>query len=88
MKLKDVQSESDKNLISLSKLIGKKIKEVAGCISTEFGEPVFNMTKIVFEDGSYMWCEGEHDIAYLTNGAVDQENYTDEILTDLYKQQG
>lgn len=53
--------------IGLTKMVGKKVKEVHGYISIEFGEPTFKMTKIEFDDGSFVGCEGEHDFPYLVN---------------------
>ena len=52
--------------IGLSKVIGKKIKEVHGYISGDEDEGQhFQMTKVEFEDGTWMWAEGEHDMPYL-----------------------
>jgi len=54
--------------ISLSKLTGKPIKDVLGYISMEFGEPAFKLVKVILEDDTAFWCEGEHDMPYLTDG--------------------
>lgn len=54
--------------ISLTKLAGKSVKDVVGCSSTVFGDdvPVFRIFKIVFEDDSEVFVEGEHDCPYLS----------------------
>jgi len=76
----DVKAEFDSsggNWINLEKLAGKKIKEVQGYISTEFDSesPCFQLFRIIFEDDSSSFCEGEHDIAYLPKipGVSDKE---------------
>ncbi len=49
----------------LSKILEKQILEVNGYISTEYDEPTFKMTSILFTDGTKICCEGEHDCPYL-----------------------
>lgn len=66
----DVKAEFDSSggdWINLEKLAGKKIKEVQGYITNEFSseDPCFKLFRIIFEDGSSSFCEGEHNIAYL-----------------------
>jgi len=71
--------------ISLTKLIGKPIADVRGYLTAEFGEPIFKMTKVEFEDGTFLGCEGEHDLPYLVNwGRTEQPNYDAETLERLY----
>ncbi len=53
--------------LSYSKMVGKKIKDIEGYISTEYDEPTFKLCKIVFEDGSHQGVEGEHDFPYLVD---------------------
>ena len=53
------------NYVSLKTLVGKEIRDVMGYLSAGYGEPVFQMTKIIFQDDTYLSCEGEHDFAYL-----------------------
>lgn len=75
-KLKDVQAEIDNNinLISLEKLVKSKIKEVQGHLTTEFGEPTFQLFRIFFENGDSCFVEGEHDCPYLSAGPeLDEE---------------
>lgn len=58
----------------ISKISGKKIKEIHGYISTEFDEPTFKMTRVEFEDSSVFGCEGEHDFPYLVG--YDDKTYS------------
>ena len=52
---------------ALSEVIGAKVVEVAGYVSLDLGRdtPVFKITRILFEDGTAMDVEGEHDMPYL-----------------------
>ena len=54
--------------IDLAKLVGKKITNISGYITTEFGDPTFQLSQIIFEDGTFLWAEGEHDLPYLIDG--------------------
>lgn len=65
--LKDIKSDREKVYpgISLNKLLNSKIKDVEGCVSTEFGEATFSISRIVLEDGTVLFVNGEHDIAYI-----------------------
>ena len=85
MKLEEVKTPEGR--ISLSKLFGKPL-DVVGYISKEFGEPTFKMTQIQFADGTLLWCEGEHDMAYLTNGYGEKAAKFDrKVLESLYQQE-
>ncbi len=58
----------------LTKILGKQILEVNGYISTEYAEPAFKMTSILFTDGTNVTCEGEHDCPYLAyNDKLDEQ---------------
>ena len=72
---KDVLVDGSSWELSLVKLSERKIKDVTGYISEEFGTPTFNLSSVVFEDGSEMGCEGEHDMPYLVN-------YKKEVVTE------
>ena len=50
-----------------SELVHKAIKDIGGYVTTEFGDdvPVFKISKIIFEDDTSIWVEGEHDIPYI-----------------------
>lgn len=68
-------------LLSLSSIVGKPIKDVHGYVSHQFGEPVFKVSKVVFEDDTDETLGGEHDIAY-----IDSENHpelADDNLNDI-----
>ena len=81
MKLSDVKT--DKDTLSLSKLCGgRKIKDIEGQIDEDL---VFQIWTIVFEDGSKLWVEGAHDIAYVythPNNILPDE----ETLEELYEE--
>jgi len=81
---KDIQVEDDTFLISLSKLIGKPIKDIHGHLSDEYGGVTFVLYSIVFEDGTSMSVEGEHDFPYLVQWRTQpQPNFDDETLERL-----
>jgi hypothetical protein len=72
---KDVMVEGSDFKLSLVKIAGKAIKDITGYVSTEFDTPTFKLCNVVFEDGSEMGCEGEHDMPYLVN-------YKDAVITE------
>lgn len=66
MKTKQFAYGESTYLLSLSKLAEKKIIDVAGYPSDPFGgTPVFQVSVIIFEDGTTLDVEGEHDCPYL-----------------------
>ena len=76
--------------LSLVKLAGKKIVDIEGHIDTE-GDPVFGISKVVFDDGSYLWAEGEHDRPYLydyTGGTIYKVNLYDLVDENEYEDEG
>jgi len=85
---KDIKLNGGTYEDSLSLLAGKQIKDVAGYISAAFGRHtlVFKISYILFEDGSKLYVEGEHDIPYITSEYNDERfpNLTDEALTRLW----
>lgn len=84
MKFKDIKINDDNN-ISLSKLCGNKIiKDIYGYFSQESGVMVV-INKIIFEDDTYLYCEGEHDFPYVVNGSCKLPN--NEILEKLYDEE-
>ncbi len=85
MKFEDVSYGGSDFLISLTKFRGK-IKDVVVFISTEFGDPMLEISRIVFEDGEDYNAEGEHDIAYLSTYERENDPYNEENLTDLLNQ--
>jgi hypothetical protein len=51
---------------SLTKFVGKKIVDITGYPADPFGgTPLFKLYRIVFEDGTTEFLEGEHDVPYL-----------------------
>lgn len=59
-------NDNDGWLFSLNKLVGKKIVDIDGYPSDPFGgTPLFSMFRVVFEDGTSIHVEGEHDVAYI-----------------------
>ena len=79
---KDIQVENS-IYISLSAWMGP-IKDVQGYISREFGDPVFKLIRIIFEDGTQIDVEGEHDCPYLCG---ETGLYSDEIMYSLLEQE-
>lgn len=85
---KDLLVEGSTYEISLTKLTGLKIKDIYCNITREFGDPVVEINHIVFEDGSELSCEGEHDLAYVTcYYKRDLPNMDEDTLLDLWKQE-
>ncbi len=72
-KREDVMADGSDLWLSLNKVCGKKVVDVQGYVTGEFGEDcaVFKMHKIVFDDESEVFCEGEHDLPYLTGVEVE-----------------
>ena len=53
-------------VFSLNKLVGKKIVDVLGYPADPFrGTPLFKVSQIVFDDGTKIHVEGEHDVVYI-----------------------
>jgi len=51
--------------VKLSDVVGKKVVDVVGHISNDFGEPTFQIFAVKFDDGTYESCGGEHDYPYV-----------------------
>lgn len=90
LNVEDLRPDNGKNnhCISLSKLLGKQVKDVHGFITKEFDDPVFEICWIVLDDDTEVGCEGEHDLPYIipirdTNPRLSD----DDLLNDLYKQE-
>lgn len=65
VKHSDFLVEGSDYLLSLSKLQGKKIKDITGFVILEFDEPVFEITDIILDDDTKICIDAEHDCAYL-----------------------
>jgi len=79
----DVRSDTNSYCISLVKLIGKKIVDIDGYVTSEFGEPSFKVSWLKLEDGTEMSFEGEHDLPYLVELGTKQPNFDIETLDSL-----
>lgn len=68
----------------LGAILGKKVVEVAGYPIAEFGKDtlVFKITRLLFDDGSALYVEGEHDMPYIPNNeemqATLEPDYTED----------
>lgn len=84
---KDISYNGHEYYESLSKLIGKPIKDVVGYLSdSEFDFIVFKIRKIMFEDETSLDVGGEHDIAFVYKEAL--ENVLgEEPLMDIFCEQ-
>jgi hypothetical protein len=51
--------------LKLSEIVGKKVVDVVGRVSTSYGDPTFKILAVKFDDGSYESCGGEHDFPYV-----------------------
>lgn len=71
----------DADWLSLSKVAGKKIADIIGYVSAEFGRNtlVFKITRIIFEDGTESFVEGEHDIPYIPG-----DDFDEQLLQELF----
>lgn len=87
MKLEDIRVEGSEYEISLVKLVGKQIKDICGNICQEYDDPVFHITKVEFEDNTFLGCKGEHDFPYLVSwGKVEQPNFDEDTFYGLLEQ--
>jgi hypothetical protein len=70
--------------LGLTRLIGKAITEVRGYVADNGGGPVFKLTRIEFEDGTFLGVAGEYHFPYLVErGREPQPNYNAETLERL-----
>jgi hypothetical protein len=80
--------------LDLAKVMGKDVLRIEGRISSEFGEPVFVLTQIVFTDRATVHCEGEHDMPYVTPPYSDgdpgreMEQTLNALWTEIKKERG
>ena len=83
----DVLVENSDYLISLSKLVGKRVVDLCVCVSNPFGkdELLLLVYDVVLEDGSRIDVQGEHDAPYLEEyTSMPQENMDKETLKHLW----
>lgn len=92
---KDVQVEGSTYLISLKKVLSKSIVDIHGYLSCEFDAPTFKLSRVIFEDGTELGVEGEHDFPYLVQSHRENEDrpeymgkycpeYSDENLQKIW----
>lgn len=53
--------------VSIEKWLGVGVKDILIYFSTELGEVTAKLSKIVFDDGTMLYVEGEHDFPYLAD---------------------
>lgn len=70
IKMKDYLTEGSDYVLSYTKIAGQGIKDITGYISNELGDPVFKIRKIVLEDNTQLWVEGEHDFPYIADATI------------------
>ena len=75
-----VLSKGSDFYISLSKLHGKKVVDLEGYITREFGDLTFEIRRVVLEDGTKLYCGGEVEgkINNLEDLAEDEEEEIEE----------
>lgn len=73
--------------VSLSKLVGKNIKDIHVMITNAmFGDDYqIKLSRIVFEDGTDFLVEGEHDWPYVTFSERVFPDLTEENLSQIAK---
>lgn len=72
-------AEGSDYLLSYTEISGKKIKDITGYMTTEFGEPTFKLCHVEFDDGTEQGVEGVHDLPYL----VEYDDKTYKVLEQL-----
>lgn len=84
----DIRADGSNFLFSLTKLIGKKVSDITFYVTTVDETPLILICDVIFDDGSLMGVEGEHDIPYVTTYAkYPQPNTDDETLQALYDEE-
>ena len=83
MKVKYLYDSEDDMYLSWTKIKGKKIKDIKGYISNDFGDPVFKIDSIVYEDGSYNFCEGDCDFPYIH----EEEDKVQELIEKIHNEE-
>lgn len=79
----DIRAEGETYLRSLTKLVGKPIKDIHGYIADIGGGATFKLSKVILEDGTKLGIEGEHDFPYLVEWDS-QPNFDEDTLQRLY----
>ena len=84
--LDSIKVPSSTYLLSLTTLVGKEIRDIQFFISTELDEHCIKVRRLIFDDGSEMVFEGEHDCPYLVNLDHDQPNTDSKTLECLFEE--
>jgi hypothetical protein len=85
--LDDIRVDGTDHTFSLVKLVGKPIKDIVGYLSGELGGATFNLTEVIFEDGTTLGVEGGHYFPYLVEfGTTPQPNFDEETLERLLEE--
>lgn len=82
---KDVEIElGGMGYLSLSKLVDKPIKDVVGFVTTHGGsDPYFNVSRVLFEDGTDAFLQGYHDTVILEDyGRLVSQEQLDALYED------
>jgi hypothetical protein len=80
--LADVKFDPNSFFMSLNKLLDKRVVDIRCGISKEWGEPVVTCYSILFDDGTSVSLQGEHDIIY-----IDDTTCSEEQLDLLYEEE-
>jgi len=85
-----VDSSDPHSNLSLSKFFGKEVKDVHGYITAEEQEnPFFQITKVIFSDGSEEDIEGDYDRAFVEfEYGSKEEELAQEILEENWREDG
>ena len=78
--------EGSDYILSYAKISGKKPVDVLGYVSLEFDEPVFKISRILFDDGSEQYVEGEHDLPYMTDESEESTKVLEAIAEEDRKE--
>lgn len=84
----DLTFDNGDMMVSLRKLTGKAILDIAGmiCDVQGFG-PIFIAHRVDFEDGTHLNVEGEHDMAWLRPGdGLSQPGFATDELAALARE--
>ncbi len=74
--------------VGLSRLVGKEIREVCGYFADIGAGATFKLTHIIFDDGTQVGVEGEHDFPYVATFAKwPMPNLEEDVLERLYEEQ-
>lgn len=78
----ELSAKVDDYYVSLSKLVGREIKDILGVVGHPFSNDfaTFSTLKVVFADGTELRFEGEHDEAYVLDYGRGEKMLSEEVL--------